>query len=1832
LRPGHSLTAILILFLVLGSWHFSATPLRALDCNGNAVEDLLDLSRGTSPDCNANGVPDECDIAPFQFGQRERGTYAGAASAMLVAADLDGDGDTDLAAGNAELNGAGVTVVRNNGDSGLEVVGRFSAGTALQSVLAGDADGDGDIDLVTSNVTAVHILRNSGDASFADAERIETPSGTRFAMLADLSGDGLADLISSSTSLHQVAVQLQQGGGTFGAAVAHVVGEFPAWVVAADLDGDGDLDLASANKLSGSVSLLLNGGAGAFAAAVHVSIGTTFPPPQRRGGALLASGDLDLDGDVDLVVAASQSVTVLRNQGLSAFAAPEHFRSTPSSVALTDVDGDRDLDVTAGTEGTGSVFVIANDGGRLQASSSFSTEAPPRFVCPADLDGDGDPELCVATVQPDNVVVLWNSEDDALSVSTVTLGINDPPHGACMADLDGDGSLDVATSNGGRGNLSIILNNGTGTLAVRSRGVPGGYVNTLAAGDLDGDGDADLVAVDHNARNRVQVVLNDGQGRFAVVRNFPTGRLPFYVTTGDLDGDRDLEIITADEGGGGVSVLFNDGRGAFGMRRFLPTGQTPRGVVAVDLDGDGDIDLAAANSESDSLSVLRNNSDGSFQPAETYEVGGSASFVCAGDFDRDGDEDLAVAVTSGVIAAFYNRGDATFLGPVDFRLGQTTYTVLSTDINGDGFVDLVTANRKSPNSVSVLVNDGTGAFRPPFHFAVGDDPRYALAGDIDRDGDIDLVAANHDSLDITVLYNRSPAPALEDFLERICTAVDFHRLSVPSRAGGATLRSVRYLLPARDDPALLPALYQNTRRYALHQEFLQEVFPERFGGLSGAEYDGLVGRRATRDYFAGALFSLRSGQGTLWGFSVYTNFFADPAEILTLDEVRAIHTRLRSSFLLEPLAYYPDSPEARKAAAGWQDPGFPVFLDRSGGEVTYEAYTRAAGYGRVRILDQAAFERANSSGELSFQDILILERAPRDIEGVVGGVITAEPQGELSHLSVRTARRGTPNAFVLGAIEAFAPFAGGAGGGGGGGGGIVRLEVCDLDYAVRPATLEEAEAFWASNRPRIEEVPGRDEGFGGLDSLEDMDLSGALVSPVARYGGKATNLSRLQRILTGPFARYRAQGFAVPMRYYLEFLRSNRINSAVNAGRRVTYEEYIAELLVHPAFASDSQLRSLLLGQLRGHMEDNGLVPPGLVTSLAARIREVFGSTSQSVRFRSSSNIEDILEFNGAGLYRSTSACVDDETDSDTRGPSRCDPTQEDERTITRALRRVWASLWNFRAFEERAYFGLTQEASAMGVLVTEAFLGEQANGVAFTGIPGSPGDRRYLVTVQLGEESVVSPEPGVIPERDVLDVADGQVAGIERSRGSSLLPRGSQVLSDAQLQELGALLAHMDQNLPVELGSYSREDVLLDIEFKVDAAGDLAVKQVRPFLNVSTSLASPVFALEVPPGTIACGAFRAGRELREEYELKSTLRFASGRIPLPTGRESFEAELFEEVRFGPDQGRATPLGPGVFHVSSETACGGVSTYSFRFEQDFDLPSGARLRLVFSDLEFQAEGSRPLQEALVVDDALLTDIHRIAADPLRRPGRLRGSLGSGAQGSINYTSCGLGALPLFEVQAELEDGTTLHLEERFLDELSTVDTVPAALTRAEAAIAGKRRAVSDYWSLVYAAGRHNTNVRYWVVLEPPVEVAGLGAPVRILELIARDERLDIPPSARYLGADFQVLADVAVRSFQKQAVTAPPAVAFRRGDADADGSLNLTDAVFTLLYLFRGGEAPSCLKAADGDDSGALTLTDAVAVLLHLFAGRGPLPEPFAACGQDPSADGLGCGRFAACP
>jgi hypothetical protein len=347
----------------------------------------------------------------------------GAAPTSMVATDLDGDGDRDLATAN--VSGGNVTVLRNNGHANFAEPASSpeDAGSFPDYIASADIDGDLDADLIVSNQESddLTILRNKGNGNFVEPATSPEPAGDVPVSVApaDLDGDGDVDLAIAnaieSNAPDDVTILLNRGTGNFVAAPTSPenAGNKPVSIVAANLDGDGDVDLAVANQQGNNITVFRNNGSANF---------TEAPGSPETAGSFpqdIIAARLDGDAATDLAVvnqgSSSEDVTILRNNGLANFiepaTSPEPVGGRPLSLTAADFDGDSDQDLATGNDLDSTVTILRNDG-LLDffepASSPESTGPNPRSIVSGDFDGDGDPDLAIANQNGGNVTILRN--------------------------------------------------------------------------------------------------------------------------------------------------------------------------------------------------------------------------------------------------------------------------------------------------------------------------------------------------------------------------------------------------------------------------------------------------------------------------------------------------------------------------------------------------------------------------------------------------------------------------------------------------------------------------------------------------------------------------------------------------------------------------------------------------------------------------------------------------------------------------------------------------------------------------------------------------------------------------------------------------------------------------------------------------------------------------------------------------------------------------------------------------------------------------------------------------------------------------------------------------------------------------------------------------------------------------------------------------------------------------------------------------------------------------------------------------------------------------------
>ena len=327
------------------------------------------------------------------------------------------------------------------------------------------------------------------------------------------------------------------------------------------------------------------------------------------------------------------------------------------------------------------------------------------------------------------------------------------PQSVKMGDLDGDGDLDLVV--GRSAGVSVLLNNGDGTFGASiTYGGAGNAGEIVVIGNLNPSVDNHLDLVLANAgSDDIEVLLGNGDGTFGPGTLHAVGAKPQAMAIGELDGQPGDDLVVGNTFGGGASVLLNNGDGTFAPQVMYPAGTFPEGVAIGDLDGDTDLDFVVVNGGSGTVSVLRNLGNGTFVSAGTYSAGDQPWSVVIADLDGDGDNDLAIANRgTDVASVLLNNGNASFAAPVSYPAGDEPIGIAVGDFNNDTKPDLVVSNRVSDN-LSILLNNGDGTFAAQVTFATGDNPRAAAVGDLDGDMDMDLAVPNRVSGTVMVSFN-----------------------------------------------------------------------------------------------------------------------------------------------------------------------------------------------------------------------------------------------------------------------------------------------------------------------------------------------------------------------------------------------------------------------------------------------------------------------------------------------------------------------------------------------------------------------------------------------------------------------------------------------------------------------------------------------------------------------------------------------------------------------------------------------------------------------------------------------------------------------------------------------------------------------------------------------------------------------------------------------------------------------------------------------------------------------------------------------------------------------
>lgn len=320
----------------------------------------------------------------------------------------------------------------------------------------------------------------------------------------------------------------------------------------------------------------------------------------------------------------------------------------------------------------------------------------------SDLDGDGDVDLVVSNCDGRDVSVLLNNGDGTFADATDYVRGTRCPDGLTVADLNGDNIPDLAVGNN-TGDILILMGNGDGTFGgSETYDVTDQWVPSLVSGDVDADGDLDLLM--HSGGwgfNTVFLLLNYGDGTFGEPIHYEATTDLFGLTVADLDTDGDLDIVAS---GAAVSVLLGRGDGTFETAvDYAVTSDNATSPTVADWNADGFLDVAVTNRFANRVTLFAGRGDGTFSDPATLRTSNWPSDMVAGDYNNDGLSDLAVT-SSGTdrvlvflnalelpqpVTADFNGDEVIDVDDVDALMAQIAAGTheSSFDLTADGQVD-----------------------------------------------------------------------------------------------------------------------------------------------------------------------------------------------------------------------------------------------------------------------------------------------------------------------------------------------------------------------------------------------------------------------------------------------------------------------------------------------------------------------------------------------------------------------------------------------------------------------------------------------------------------------------------------------------------------------------------------------------------------------------------------------------------------------------------------------------------------------------------------------------------------------------------------------------------------------------------------------------------------------------------------------------------------------------------------------------------------------------------------------------------------------------------------
>jgi hypothetical protein len=547
------------------------------------------------------------------------------------------------------------------------------------------------------------------------------------------------------------------------------------------------------------------------------------------------------------------------------------------------------------------------------------------------------------------------------------------------------------------------------------------------------------------------------------------------------------------------------------------------------------------------------------------------------------------------------------------------------------------------------------------------------------------------------LAKKPVAANSERWLERLNSRADFDRMARVYTDQPYALPHVIFVIDRKNGDKIY---YANSRRFRFHQDFVNGTY---LSLERGPEFFKKNYLQANRRFILGTL---------AWQSPVkrYTFEFWE-GDLIPAELIKLTGDTIKKSFF-DPLAYKPNSLRQEQESEGIAGLERVTQSDIAR-EQEYQALNVARGIGRIHIID-----KLDEHVEIGSNEILVLNEVPISLPPVAG-VIISKPSTPLSHINLLVKGWGVPNAYIKNAQELLKQYDTW----------WVTFETTPDKYTIKRADNAELKLYLAEQVKIRKAMTPR----YNLEERRLLDLAQQRARMADAYGSKSANLGEVARSrLAGVTV---PNGFGIPIYFYERFVKENGL------------EDALIEMMGDQKFVHDPAYRRERLAAMRERFKQ-GKVSDELRAALLKKAQAEYAGKGLFVR--SSSNVEDLPNFNGAGLYDTV-------------------PNVKEDEKLVEAVKTVWASLWNFEAYEARERANIDHSKAYMAVLIQEGVNADSA-GVMITTDPFDSDNRGAIYISAKRGLGIKVVEGKRIPEQLLFLARSNSVKVLTRSEEDSLL------------------------------------------------------------------------------------------------------------------------------------------------------------------------------------------------------------------------------------------------------------------------------------------------------------------------------------------------------------------------------------------------------------------------------------------------------------------------------